>query len=267
MEIPMTTQRKKSPLAWVGGKSQLTDQIIPLMPAHTCYCEVFAGAAWLLFRKEESKVEIINDINLELITLYRVVKNHLEEFIRTLKWLLVARDEFDRFMLQEPTTLTDIQRSVRFFYIMKTGYGARLKNPSFGIGASAPSRFNLLRIEEELSAAHLRLARVYVENRPYQTVIDRFDKPDTLFYVDPPYFGCENYYGNGIFSRDDFEVLRDRLAKIKGKFIMSINDVPAIREQFKEFHIRSVATRYSLGAKSNKAISELIITNYKPPKV
>ena len=154
--------KPKSFLAWVGGKSQLTDRIIPLLPPHQCYCEVFAGAAWMLFRKEESKVEIINDINSDLVTLYRVVKNHLEEFIRTLKWLLVARDEFDRFMMMEPATLTDIQRSVRFFYIMKTGYGARLKNPSFGIAASAPSRFNLLRIEEELSAAHLRLNRVYI---------------------------------------------------------------------------------------------------------
>jgi DNA adenine methylase len=102
--------KPKSFLAWVGGKSQLTDRIIPLLPPHHCYCEVFAGAAWMLFRKEESKVEIINDINSDLVTLYRVVKNHLEEFVRTLKWLPVAREEFDRFMMQEPSTLTDIQR-------------------------------------------------------------------------------------------------------------------------------------------------------------
>lgn len=259
--------KPKSFLAWVGGKSQLTDRIIPLLPPHQCYCEVFAGAAWMLFRKEESKVEIINDINSDLVTLYRVVKNHLEEFIRTLKWLLVARDEFDRFMMMEPATLTDIQRSVRFFYIMKTGYGARLKNPSFGIAASAPSRFNLLRIEEELSAAHLRLNRVYIENKPFQTVIDRFDKPETLFYVDPPYWGCENYYGNGVFSREDFAVLRDRLVGIKGKFIMSINDVPEIREMFRDFTIQEVPTKYSMGKEGVKPVTELLIMNYQPPKV
>lgn len=258
--------KPKSFLAWVGGKSQLTDRIIPLLPPHHCYCEVFAGAAWMLFRKEESKVEIINDINSDLVTLYRVVKNHLEEFVRTLKWLLVAREEFDRFMMQEPSTLTDIQRSVRFFYIMKTGYGARLKSPSFGIAASAPSRFNLLRIEEELSAAHLRLNRVYIENKPFQTVIDRFDKPDTAFYVDPPYWGCENYYGNGVFSREDFTVLRDRLAGLKGKFVMSINDVPEIRELFKDFIIREVPTKYSMAKDGVKPVTELLIFNYEPPK-
>jgi len=118
----------KSFLSYLGGKSLLANKIITRIPDHTCYCEVFAGAAWLLFRKEESKVEIINDINTDLVTLYRVVKNHLEEFIRYLKWILVARDEFDRFRKENPETLTDIQKAVRFYYLLKAGYGSRIKN-------------------------------------------------------------------------------------------------------------------------------------------
>lgn len=253
-------------LAWVGGKSHLTDRIIPLLPEHRCYCEVFAGAAWMLFRKEESRVEVINDINSDLVTLYRVVKHHLEEFVRTLKWLLVARDEFERFLATDPATLTDIQRAVRFYYVMKTGYGARLRSPSFGSAASAPSRFNLLRIEEELSAAHLRLARVYVENRPFQEVIQRFDRPDTLFYVDPPYWGCEDYYGKEVFSREDFTVLRDQLAAVKGRFVMSINDTPEIRALFGDFTLRKVPTKYSLAKAGNQSVTELLVLNYKPGK-
>lgn len=257
----MVNKPPKSFLAWMGGKSLLTDQIIPLIPEHYCYVEVFAGAAWMLFRKTPSKVEIINDINSDLVTLYRVVKNHLEEFIRTLKWLLVARDEFDRFMLQDVETLTDIQRAVRFFYVMKTGYGARIKSPSWGIAASAPSRFNLLRIEEELSDAHLRLSRVYVENRPYKTVIDRFDRADTFFYVDPPYWGCEDYYGPGIFSKADFQSLAEQLGSIKGRFIMSINDTPEIRRIFSAFKIRQVKTRYTTAATGGKQVTELLVSN------
>jgi len=82
----------KSFLSYVGGKSLLAPKIIPRIPSHHCYCEVFAGAAWVLFRKEESPVEIINDINADLVTLYRVVKNHLDEFIRYLRWLLAASE-------------------------------------------------------------------------------------------------------------------------------------------------------------------------------
>lgn len=260
----MQNSKPKSFLSWIGGKSLLTDKIIPLMPEHQCYCEVFAGAAWMLFRKQPSDVEIINDINSDLVTLYRVVQNHLEEFVRYLKWLLVARDEFNRFMMQEVDTLTDIQRAVRFYYIMKTGYGAQVKNPTFGVATSRPSRFNLMRVEEELSEAHLRLSRVYVENKPYEYVLKRFDKVDTLFYIDPPYFGCENYYGKGLFNRDDFTKLRDQLAGLKSKFIMSINDVVDIRELYKDFTILEVPTRYSVNKDENKPVIELLIMNYTP---
>ena len=102
-------------LSWIGGKSRLSDRIIPLIDDHTCYCEVFAGGAWLLFKKPQSQSEVINDINIELVTLYRVVQIHLDEFIRYFRWILVSRDEFDRFKNENPDTLTDIQRAVRFY--------------------------------------------------------------------------------------------------------------------------------------------------------
>jgi len=254
----------KSFLAYVGGKSLLVNKILPKIPEHHCYCEVFAGAAWLLFKKEESAVEIINDINLDLITLYRVIQNHLDEFIRYLRWILVSRAEFERFLKENPETLTDIQRAVRFYYLIKSGYGAKITSPTFSISPSSPPRINLLRIEEDLSAAHLRLARVYIENRSFEKVIKKVDKADTFFYLDPPYHGCENYYGNGIFSRDDFAALAWILGSISGKFILSINDVPAIRNLFKDFKIETVKTNYSLGNTKGGASSktELLISNF-----
>jgi DNA adenine methylase len=254
--------RVKSFLSYIGGKSLLADKIIGQIPEHECYCEVFAGAAWMLFKKEESKVEIINDINVDLVTLYRVIKLHLEEFIRYLKWILVARDEFDRFKKEAPETLTDIQRAVRFFYLLKNGYGSRIASPVFSISSVRRASFNLLRIEEELSEVHLRLARVYVENRPYADVIQKYDRPEIFFYLDPPYYGCENYYGKGIFSREDFGRLRDLLAGLKGKFILSLNDTPEIRALFREFRIEKVNTVYSVGKDTKKKVSELLIKNF-----
>jgi hypothetical protein len=100
------------------------------------------------------------DINVELVTLYRVVKSHLDEFIRYLRWLLAARDEFERFKKENPETLTDIQRAVRFYFLLKAGFGSKIKSPTFSCAPSRPSNFNLLRIEEELSAIHMRLTRV-----------------------------------------------------------------------------------------------------------
>lgn len=140
-------------LSYLGGKSKLADKIITRIPEHGCYCEVFSGAAWILFRKEESSVEIINDINPDLATLFRVVKHHLDEVVRYMRWLLVSREEFDRC--------------------------SRIKSPTFSISPTRRSNFNLLRVEEELSAAHLRLCRVYIENRPYAQVIASHDRPAT----------------------------------------------------------------------------------------
>lgn len=222
----------KSFLSYLGGKSLLAGRIVPMIPKHTCYCEVFAGAAWMLFKKPESEVEIIKDINIDLTTLYRVVKHHLEAFIQYLKWILISRDEFKRFMIEEPESLTDIQRAVRFYYLLRNSYGAKVAKQSFNINTTRPSGFNLLRIEEELSEVHLRLSRVYIENRHYSKIFERFDKPHTFFYIDPPYHGCENDYGAGLFSREDFSLMADILRGIKGKFIMSINDVPDIRTLF-----------------------------------
>jgi len=252
----------KSFLSYVGGKSLLAPKIIPRIPPHHCYCEVFAGAAWVLFRKEESPVEIINDINADLVTLYRVVKNHLDEFISYLRWLLAARDEFERFKKEDPQTLTDIQRAVRFYYLLKAGFASRIKNPAFSISVMERSNFNLLRIEEELSMVHLRLARVYVENMDYQEFIPRFDRPETFFYLDPPYYGCEKYYGDGIFGREDFKKLRDLLLVLRGKFILSINDTPEIRSLFKGFKVAKEKTVYSGSVKGRKRVTELLISNY-----
>jgi len=257
--------RRKSPISYLGGKSLLANKIIPLIPEHHCYCEVFAGGAWMLFKKDKSNNEIINDINSDLTTLYKVIRHHLEEFIRYFKWTLTARDEFERLKKENPETLTDIQRSARFYYLLKNGYGSRMLNPSFSVATTRNSNFNLLRIEEDLSSAHLRLSRVTIENLEYAKLIKKCDRPHTFFYIDPPYYGCEDYYGKEIFEKEDFTKLRDILTGIEGKFIMSINDVPEIRELYKGFNIKEVDTSYSLaGANKKKKVRELLIMNFEP---
>ena len=173
----------KSPLSgWVGGKWQLSKQIIPLIPPHECYAEPFAGAAWVLFRKPPAPSEALNDLNRDIVTLYRVLQHHLEELIRYFRWVLLSRDEFERWLLVAPETLTDIQRAARFYYLQKLCFGGRVFGPTLGTSATKPPRLNLLRLEEDLSAAHLRLARVMIEHLPYSDFIARYDRSSTFFY-------------------------------------------------------------------------------------
>lgn len=254
--------KPRSPIAWVGGKSKLTADIIPLIPEHRGYVEVFAGAAWLLFRKPPSKAEVINDINGDLITFYRVIKHHRAAFVEAFNDVLTSRAEYDRFLATPAEVLTDIQRAVRFYYVLRNTFGAKVTDSSFVVSSQRPPRINPEQLDEEIREASDRLKRVYIEHLPYHKLIPRLDRPDVFFYLDPPYWDCEDVYGKGLFGKDDFTLLRNLLAKAKGKWLMSINDVPQIRELFSEFYIREVDTLYSINKDSTKAVTELLIANY-----
>lgn len=119
-------------IPWIGGKRRLAKHIIPMFPAHTCYVEPFAGAAALYFLKEPVKVEVLNDVNGELVNLYRVVKHHLEEFTRQFKWALTSREIYKWLQATPEETLTDIQRAARFFYLQKLSFGGKVDGQTFG---------------------------------------------------------------------------------------------------------------------------------------
>jgi len=248
-------------IGWLGGKSRLAGTIISKIPPHSCYVEVFCGGAHVYFTKEPSRVEIINDINGDLVNLYRVAKEHLEEFIRQFKFMLVSREQYKKYQDTPPEVMTDIQRAVRFYYLMKMSFGAKVTGQSYGYSVTSPPRLNLLRVEEDLSAAHIRLARTNIENLPYSVCMAKYDGADTFMYLDPPYFDCEADYGVGIFGKEDFIKLRDIMTGLKSKCMMSINDVPQIREIFSMFRIEEVTTVYSVG-ETQKSVPELLITNY-----
>jgi DNA adenine methylase len=205
----------------------------------------------LLFKKTPSKAETINDINGDLINLYRVMRYHFEALLTEFELQLNSRDEFLRMRSTVPSTLTDIQRAARFYYLLRLCYGSRINSPTFASSGTRPVRMKLgEELREHLGQIHERLQKVTIENQSFDQLIPRMDTADTLFYIDPPYYDCENYYGKGIFGKDDFYTLRDLLKGIKGKFILSLNDVPEVREIFKDFKIQSKQIRWSVNAAS-----------------
>lgn len=178
---------------WIGGKRRLAKHLLPIFPEHTCYVEPFCGAAALFFLKPISQVEVLNDINGDLVCLYRVVQNHLEEFCRQFKYALISRQIYGWLSDTPPEVLTDIQRAARFFYLQKLGFGGKVSGRTFGTATTSPPRMNLTRIEEDLSQAHIRLARVYVEHRSWSACVEKYDRAETFFYLDPPYWKTEGY--------------------------------------------------------------------------
>ncbi|EJI4679102.1 DNA adenine methylase [Salmonella enterica] len=229
---------------WIGGKRRLAKHILPLFPAHTCYVEPFCGAAALYFLKTPSKIEVINDINGELVNLYRVVKHHLEEFVRQFKWALVSRQIYKWLQDTPEETLTDIQRAARFYYLQKQAFGGKVADHTFGTSTTSAPRFNLLRIEEELSMAHLRLSRTLIEHLDWHQCIERYDRPHTLFYCDLPYWGTEGY---GVeFGLENYDHMAELARSTKGKMIISVNDIPEMRQAFNGLNIQTVDISYNL---------------------
>ena len=248
-------------IPWMGGKRRLAKHILPMFPKHQCYVEPFCGAAAMFFMKEASKTEVINDINGELINLYRVVQHHLEEFHRQFKHALVSRQIFEWLKLTNPVILTDIQRAARFFYLQKCSFGAKMESRAFGTAPSSPPKLNLLRIEENLSEAHIRLARTYIEHLSWDKVIEKYDREYTLFYCDPPYWQTEGY---GVeFGLEQYERLADLARTIKGKMLISHNDHPDIRSLFTGMKITEANIKYTVGgAGKSPTTTELIIQNW-----
>ena len=256
-------------IPWPGGKRRLLKHLYPHFPAHETYVEAFAGgAAALMMRPHPAPLEVLNDIDGDLVRLYRCVRHHLDEFVRSFRWSLVSRQMFEWAKLEHPDTLTDIQRAARFYYLQKLSFGGKVEGRSFGVVATgAGPRLNLLRIEEELSAAHMRLANVLIEHLPWHECFARYDRPGTLFYLDPPYWQTEGY---GVeFPFDEYVRMAQLLRTMQGKAIVSINDHPAIRDVFAGFEMVPLQIRYTIGAAESRGApaGELIIKSWDDDQV
>lgn len=257
-----------SPVApYIGGKRNLARTIIDQINTipHTTYCEAFVGMGGVFFRRDRRpKAEVINDFNGEVANLFRVLEHHYLPFVEMIRWKLATRADFDRLTEMKPATLTDLQRAARFLYLQRLAFGGKVKGQTFGVTVQRTDRFNVTKLIPMLEDVHERLAGVVIECLDYKAFITRYDRTGTLFYLDPPYYGNEEDYGQGMFGRDEFTDMATLLKGIQGTFILSLNDRPEVRKIFKGFHIYSVETTYTLaGATHAKRVGEVLISNRK----
>jgi len=252
------------PLAYIGGKRRIARKLIALLPEHVTYVEPFAGGAQVFFAKPASKVEILNDLSGEVVNFFRVCQHHPDELIRCLKYAVVSRSLYVLLQQQDPTLLTDVQRAARFLYLQKNSFGGTVNNQHYHYCIAKPPNYNLESLPALIDAASKRLARVQIESWPYEKILERFDRDTTLFYLDPPYVGVSLYKFN--LKDADFTLLAERLGRIQGKFLLSINDHPIAREAFSRFHMREIPISYT-AARSVPKVNELVFANYELPEV
>lgn len=252
---------------YLGGKRNLAKRICAIIDRIPCttYIEPFVGMGGIFLRRStQPRAEVINDYSREVSNLFRILQRHYPQFLQVLRFQLTTRTEFYRLTEVNPDTLTDLERAARFLYLQRTAFGGKISGRNFGVSKDRPGRFNLTTLEPMLEDLHTRLSGVIVECLDWADLIPRYDSPDALFYLDPPYFGCETDYGKAMFSREDFVRMAGLLGTIKGRFIMSINDVPEIRAAFVGFRLTEVSTTYSVSKTGSGAADrpELLISNF-----
>ncbi|MDN5090991.1 DNA adenine methylase [Aliarcobacter butzleri] len=260
----MQKTKLKAPFGWVGGKTQLARDIIDLIPQeHKTYIEVFGGAGSVLYQKEPSKLEVLNDINSELINLHRAIRNNPQSLSIYLNDLLISREIFNDIKSKHLRGRNNIEKAAFYFYQLTQSFGSKGDNFAMATKSGRKPK-NIYRNFKTISE---RLKGVTIENMSFNKLIPLYDKDDAFFYVDPPYVSTESYYKNtGGFGLKEHEELAQLLSNIKGKFLLSYNDSVIVRELYKGFYIRSTKEiRYTLGANKHgkkKSVNEVFITNY-----
>ena len=256
----------RSIFPYVGGKHRLAPRLIKLFDAHTCYVEVFAGALNVLFAKDRVKCEVVNDVNRDLINIFRIIRYHPDELFKELICITHSRQEFNDY--HDQPGLTDVQRAARYFFRLKTSYGgtAPAGHQNFGYKTLgfAGFRHNAL---DTIAQAHERLDGVHIENQDFEDLIKRYDRKHSLFFCDPPYWQLAGYAAK--FDWSDHERLAASLKKIKGKFLLTINDHPDIRKLYKGLPQIRHQVSYSVVRKIENRKTpnpELVIANYPLPR-
>ena len=247
----------KSFIPWVGGKSLLAKKIVSMFPdSFGRYIEVFGGGGSVLFAKDKhASFEVYNDINGQLVNLFRCARFHCGELQREISGYFNSREIFDDIKAQiNIRGMTDIQRAAMFYVQIKLSYGAKCRTYDGSNTSRKLSYDYLTEIEERLKSG----AGVVIENEDFEKLIKVYDRPNALFYCDPPYNTKEKIYNNP-FTQNDHERLKNSLSNIKGRFILSYNDDEYIRELYKDYNITAVERQNNLSSGTYK---ELIITNY-----
>ncbi|MBM3156571.1 MAG: DNA adenine methylase [Chloroflexi bacterium] len=271
-----TYKAVNSPLKWVGGKSRLRKQIVDLLPPHTCYVEPFSGAAWVLFAKPPSDVEVLNDIDQELTNFFRVLRDKPDEFIASFQWEIVSRAEFERLAQLDPSTLSDIQRAHRLYYIIMAGWGGESDYPRFQTSITDGGHGNRLigaleHLERRIRPVHDRLRTVIIENLDWPECINRYDSITTVMYLDPPYPGNNCNYAHNMRSWQEHQTLANHLNTTECKWILSSYDLPEVHRLYDGYNIIPVQSFSGMRTKKDDhhrvPNKEVLILNFEPAPV
>lgn len=258
-ELNPELPRPRPVVGWAGGKHKLLKHLLPRVPAHTCYVEVFGGGLALFNAKTPSPVEVINDVHGDLVSFYRCVKFHRDELLNELDFVLNSRREFEDYSRQPG--LTDIQRAARWFLRNKLSFGGHGEH--FAIARTHPMGSRQQRLIAIMSL-NRRLDHTTIEERSWDKLMPAYDSPDTFFFVDPPYLddGGQIYKG---WSEHELERFCAYLKKTKGQWLFTFQDCPQVRALMEGYPLKAITRANGIGnngrVRAGRKYREVVITS------
>jgi DNA adenine methylase len=247
-------------MRWIGGKKLLRQQIVQRIPHHTTYVEVFGGAGWVLFHKDKSSCEIYNDITTDLTNLFMQVKHHPDALQQELQFMLPSRSLFK--LVKANAWYTEIQRAARFYWLIRYSWGAKAETFNAAAKHDQPSLSNAITY---LSNVAMRLDKVTIENVSFEKCIEKYDSTDTFFYLDPPYYKCQDYsFVGNKFTFEQHQKLADMLKSTKAKWLLSYNAAQPIIDLYAKHPGIAIehVERCNNMSRNKGAYHELLIRNY-----
>ncbi|WP_273756355.1 DNA adenine methylase [Bartonella sp. MM73XJBT] len=249
--------------AWMGGKHHLRKKIIPILNNidHKTYVEPFLGSGVIFLNKRPAKYSVINDLNGEITNLFQCVQNDFDALAKRLEWFVCSRQLFFELASIAPESLSKVERAARFLFLQRCVMYGKKDYASFSFGKKRKVSFNPEKLLSRMRRVRQKLLDTTILNLSWERVVELFDAPDSLFYLDPPYFLKKKYYSSGNFDENDFESMAKILKGVEGKFVLSLNDCDAVREIFKDFDFLEVETLWVCGMAKKTPRKEVLIHN------
>lgn len=213
----------RAPISYYGGKQTLLTRILPLIPPHKKFCEVFLGGGAVYWTKEPSPIEVINDMDGFVINFYKVVKTDSATLKSLIESIPISRKAHDEacLMRQFPHLFSDVQRAWSFFYMANTSIFSILENAmNTPTTDSKPIKTYVGKVDRFTESYANRLKHTFIESRDALYCLSRHDSPDTFHFIDPPYFQANMGHYAG-YSQKDFEALLEMCGGLKGKFLLT----------------------------------------------
>jgi len=255
-----------------GGKYHLAPRLVPLLPPHKIYVEVFGGAANILLAKTPSRIEVYNDANGQLVNLFETIRNHPLLFLERCQSLLYSRQLYDAWKDQlvknfEGADVDSVEAAVRTAYTITSSFtGDPVKGWAFDRTGSGGGSNRWASIWDKIAYVSQRLRRVNIDHLDFRKCIEYWDTPTTLFFLDPPYYqrNSPRFY---LFSKQDHLDLASTLRTVQGKWMLTYDDAQEIREMYKDCEVRPISSSLSSQKVDNGGkrvrLRQVLITNFR----